>query len=121
MLALMTICILFSPVVWRGAVAATVNQVPAPGMVTMVDLGAKKCIPCKMMAPVLEELTAEYEGRAAIFFIDVWENPSEAERFAVRAIPTQIFYDQQGNEVSRHIGFLAKKDIVTILRELGVE
>mgnify|MGYP002476647646 CR=1 FL=1 len=46
-------------------------------MVTMIDLGAKACIPCKMMAPILEELEREYDttGKAAIIFIDVWENP----------------------------------------------
>ncbi|MCI5167595.1 MAG: hypothetical protein D3903_16260 [Candidatus Electrothrix sp. GM3_4] len=49
---------------------AKITQVPVPGMVTLVDLGAHKCIPCKMMAPVLKKLTTEYEGRAAVIFID---------------------------------------------------
>jgi thioredoxin 1 len=96
-------------------------QVPVPGMVTMVDLGAKSCIPCKMMAPILEELEKEYEGRAAILFIDVWEDHSQVERFGLRAIPTQVFYDKQGREVKRHIGFMDKQSIVSELRKLGVE
>ncbi|MFO7965358.1 MAG: thioredoxin domain-containing protein [Desulfobacterales bacterium] len=100
--------------------AGTANKVPTPDMVTMVDLGAKKCIPCKMMAPILEELQKEYAGRASIVFIDVWENPAEAERFAVRSIPTQIFYDKTGKEVGRHTGFLDKKSIISALNELGV-
>ncbi len=108
------------------AAAAAVHQdenlvVPVPGMVTMVDLGAKKCIPCKMMAPILEELEAEYEGEAAIIFIDVWENPDVPPKFGLRAIPTQIFYDASGQEVYRHEGFLDKQSIVDKLAELGVE
>ena len=96
-------------------------QIPVPGMVTMVDLGAKKCIPCKMMAPILEELRAEYRERAAVIFIDVWENPEAAPRFSVRAIPTQIFYDAQGKEVTRHEGFLDKQAIVSMFTKLGVQ
>ncbi|SMC25709.1 thioredoxin 1 [Desulfacinum hydrothermale DSM 13146] len=95
-------------------------QVPVPGMVTLVDLGAHKCIPCKMMAPILDELKTEYEGRAAVLFIDVWENREAAARFGIRAIPTQIFYDKEGREVFRHVGFLDKKSIVHVLRKLGV-
>lgn len=96
-------------------------QVPVPGMVTMVDLGAKKCIPCKMMAPILQELQSEYRDRAAIIFIDVWENPEAAPQFSVRSIPTQIFYDAQGKEVTRHEGFMDKQSIVSTLTKLGVQ
>ena len=93
---------------------------PVKGMVTMVDLGAKKCIPCKMMAPILEKIEKRYEGRAAIVFIDVWENRDQAGRFGVRAIPTQIFYDASGKEVSRHLGFMSEDEIVKTLSQLGV-
>jgi thioredoxin 1 len=85
---------------------------PVPGMVTMVDLGAKSCIPCKMMAPILEELEKEYKGKAAIIFIDVWQNEDEGKRFAISMIPTQIFFDRDGKEVYRHAGFLEKQAIV---------
>ena len=90
-------------------------------MVTMVDLGAKKCIPCKMMAPIIEELVREYQGRAAVLFIDVWENPDAAPKFGVRAIPTQIFYDAQGKEISRHEGFMDKASIVAVFQQQGVK
>lgn len=96
-------------------------QVPVPGMVTMVDLGAKKCIPCKMMAPILQELQSEYRKRAAVAFIDVWEHPEAAPKFSIRTIPTQIFYDAQGKEVSRHEGFLDKQSIVAMFIRLGVQ
>ena len=97
------------------------QEVPIPGMVTMVDIGAHSCIPCKMMTPVIEELSEVYDGRAAIAFIDVWEHQGEAQKYGIRAIPTQIFYDAQGKEVYRHTGFLGKNAIVTKLEELGVK
>jgi len=90
-------------------------------MVTMVDIGAHACIPCKMMTPIIEELSKEYEGRAAIAFIDVWEHREEAKRFGVTGIPTQIFYDANGQEQYRHTGFLGKDAIVAKLTELGVK
>ncbi|HML53632.1 MAG TPA: thioredoxin family protein [Solidesulfovibrio magneticus] len=103
------------------ALAGDVPAVPAPGMVTMVDLGAKACVPCKMMQPVLEATTAKYAGRAAIIFIDVWENRDEPRKFGLRVIPTQIFYDKTGKEVSRHEGFLDEKPMADILDRLLAE
>lgn len=96
-------------------------QIPVPGMVTMVDLGAKKCIPCKMMAPIMEDLEKEYQDRAAIVFIDVWVHPDAGKKFGIRAIPTQIFYDAEGKEVLRHEGFFEKAGIVAELQKLGVK
>ena len=96
-------------------------QIPVLGMVTMVDLGAKKCIPCKMMSPVLEELEKEYKDRAAIIFIDVWVNPDAAKKYGIRTIPTQIFYDSEGKEVLRHEGFFDKAGIIAELQKLGVK
>jgi thioredoxin 1 len=96
-------------------------EFPAKGMVTLVDLGATECIPCKMMAPILRELAREYEGKAAVIFIDVWKNPAPARQTGVRMIPTQILYDKQGKEVGRHEGFLDKKSIVAAFEKLGVK
>lgn len=100
---------------------AVPRQIPVPGMVTMVDLGADKCIPCKMMAPILAKAGKEYKGKAAIIFVDVWKDPDQAKRFGIKVIPTQIFYDKDGKEVSRHQGFMGKKAIEATLKKLGVE
>ena len=97
------------------------NALPAKGMVTMIDLGAKKCIPCKMMAPIMKKMEERYEGRAAIVFIDVWEHREQARRFGIRGIPTQIFFDGDGKEVTRHLGFMPEAEIVKILSQLGVK
>jgi thioredoxin 1 len=74
-----------------------------------------------MMASILEELTKEYQGKAAIVFIDVWQHMDQAEKYRIRAIPTQIFFDKQGDEVLRHVGFMDKKSIVQVLEKLGVK
>ncbi|MDL1985144.1 MAG: thioredoxin family protein [Deltaproteobacteria bacterium] len=91
------------------------------GMVTMIDLGAKKCIPCKMMAPILEKMEKNYKGKAAIIFIDVWKNRDQAGRFGIRAIPTQIFFNKEGKEVYRHVGFMGETAIIEQLKKMGVK
>ncbi|MGE4194545.1 MAG: thioredoxin family protein [Pseudodesulfovibrio sp.] len=95
------------------------QALPVPGRVTMVDLGAHACIPCKMMTPIIEELSREYEGKVAIAFIDVWKHHDEVAKYGIRAIPTQIFYDARGKERFRHIGFMDKESIKAKLTELG--
>jgi len=96
------------------------DSVPVKGMVTMIDLGAKKCIPCKMMAPIMEKIDERYKGKAAIVFIDVWKHREQAKRFSLRAIPTQIFFDSDGKEIYRHVGYMGEEDIVAQLQKMGV-
>jgi len=87
----------------------------------LLDLGAGQCIPCKMMAPILEELGKEYEGRLHVEVLDVWENPAAAEPYAIRVIPTQIFYDTEGKEFYRNEGFLSKEGILRVFADHGIE
>jgi len=87
-------------------------------MVTLVDLGAVYCPPCQVMAPLLRELAREYRGRAAVVVIDVLEHQDQVARFGVRLLPTQIFYDKTGREVSRHVGFLDKRKMAETLDRL---
>ena len=97
------------------------DPVPVKGMVTMLDLGADKCIPCKMMEPIIEKLKKVYDGKVAIVFIDVRKDKSKVAEYGIRAIPTQIFFDKNGREVFRHLGFLSEEEIVTQLKAMGVE
>jgi thioredoxin 1 len=97
------------------------NTQPLEALPRLVDLGAGKCIPCKMMAPILEELKKEYAGILIVEFIDVWKNPEAGEEYGIRLIPTQIFYDSSGKELFRHEGFFAKEDILAKWKKLGVE
>lgn len=87
----------------------------------LVDLGADKCIPCKMMAPILEELKTAYAGQFEVEFIDVWKNPDAGTPYGIRSIPTQIFIDASGKELFRHEGFFPKEDILSKWKELGAE
>jgi len=104
-----------------AGIAAAPPEVPVKGMVTMVDLGATQCIPCKMMAPILAKLEKKYTGRAAIVFLDVWKDPKPAHRFSIGGIPTQIFFDKDGKEIFRHLGFLSEEEIVRRLKDMGVK
>ena len=87
----------------------------------LVDLGADKCVPCKMMAPILEGLKKEYGGRMDVQFIDVWKTSEAGKEYGIRVIPTQIFYGPTGKELFRHEGFFGKEDILAKWKELGVD
>ncbi len=102
------------------AVAASPTA-PASALPRLVDLGADKCIPCKMMAPILEELREQYKGRLDVVFIDVWKNPNAGAEYGIKLIPTQIFFDAAGNELFRHEGFFSKEDILAKWKEFGVD
>ncbi|MEE4261982.1 MAG: thioredoxin family protein [Desulfobacteraceae bacterium] len=103
------------------AMAEDFNNLPVKGKVTMIDLGATECIPCKMMAPIMVKMEKQYAEKAAIVFIDVWKHKKQARRFGIRAIPTQIFFNENGKEVLRHVGFMSEKAIVNQLKKMGVE
>jgi thioredoxin 1 len=94
---------------------------PPVALPRLVDLGAGKCIPCRKMAPILEELRTNYADRLSVVFIDVWEHPDEAEPYKIELIPTQIFYSPDGRELFRHEGFYAKEDILAKWKELGFD
>ena len=94
---------------------------PAPQLPRLVDLGADKCIPCKLMMPVMAELTKEYQGQMEVVFIDVWKDRNAGKPYGIQVIPTQIFYNAAGKEIFRHEGFMAKKDILAKWSELGIE
>ena len=102
----------------KPAPTATIAAQPLP---KLLDLGAKKCIPCKAMAPILEELKKEYAGRMIVEFIDVWQNEGAAKQYGVEVIPTQIFFDADGKELFRHTGFFGREDILGKWKELGVD
>jgi len=99
----------------------TQDDVHTKAIPRLVDVGAKKCIPCKLMAPILKELKTEYAGRLQVDFLDVSINPSFAGQYKVRVIPTQIFFDASGKELFRHEGFMSKEDILNKWNELGVQ
>lgn len=93
------------------------------GIPKLLDLGSKECVPCKMMAPILEDLKQEYAGKFEVEFVDVGlkENLPSAQQHRVTLIPTQIFSDGQGKELWRHEGFLSRENILAKWKELGFD
>ncbi len=88
----------------------------------LVDLGSDKCKDCKALAPILEALREEYEGRLSVEFIDVWKQPNAAKSYKIRLIPTQVLYDEGGHEVWRHEGFISKKELKKLFADkVGVK
>ena len=102
--------------------ATTTAAAPAVApLPRLLELGAYKCVPCKMMAPILDELRTELNGQLQVDFIDVWKDENAGAQFGVRVIPLQIFFDAAGKELFRHDGFFAKEDILAKWKELGFE
>jgi len=97
--------------------AADLTKVQA--LPLLLDMGAHKCIPCQKMAPILDELAKEYKGVFDVEFIDVWqpENKERAMMYKIETIPTQIFFDADGNELWRHVGYISKEDILSKWQE----
>jgi len=104
-----------------AAVAGTLAE--GAELPKLVDLGSKSCIPCKMMAPILEELTKDYAGKLQVEFIDVWlkENVEKGKQYGIKVIPTQVFLGPDGKELWRHEGFISKADILAKWKELGYD
>ncbi|WP_129126024.1 thioredoxin family protein [Geomonas oryzae] len=120
-LALLLACATLAHAELPSATDAAVANALHSGKPTVIDLGARTCIPCKKMAPILENLAAEYRGKAAVLFIDVNANQAAADKFRVQMIPTQIFFDKNGKEIKRHIGFMEKTEIVRDLKAAGLK
>jgi len=90
--------------------------------VTFIELGSVRCIPCKKMQPIMEEIKKEYRGQVKVVFYDVWtpEGKPYAYKFKIRLIPTQVFLDKDGKEYFRHVGFFPKEELVKVLEQKGV-
>ncbi len=94
----------------------TAQPQPKPEAVTNLpklwDFWATWCPPCKQLTPIVQALEKEYEGKIEIKSIDVDQNKDLAQKFSVQAIPTLVFLDAKGNELSRIVGLVSKDTIV---------
>jgi len=90
--------------------------------VTFVELGSVGCIPCDKMQPIMKEIAEEYKGQVKVVFHDVktTEGKPYIKEFGIRAIPTQVFLDKEGNEYFRHLGFFSKDELIKVLQTQGV-
>ena len=92
------------------------NEVTATDLPVVIDFWAEWCGPCRMLSPIIEEMAAEYEGKAVIGKVDVDEQGELAMRYGVMSIPTVIFF-KDGKEIHREVGALPKDIFVNVLNE----
>lgn len=92
------------------------NDIISKNPVVLVDFWAAWCMPCRMVAPIVEDLAREYSGKVFVGKLNVDENPATADRFQVFSIPTLIIM-KNGKEVDRIVGFVPKSQIESRLKK----
>jgi thioredoxin 1 len=97
-----------------------VDKARASGKPSLVDFGSTGCRPCDMLAPILETLKEKYAGKLNVLFIHIGQEQILATRYGIQAIPAQVFFDKNGKEVFRHIGFFPQDEIEKKLAEFGL-
>jgi len=92
-------------------------------MITFVELGSVKCIPCRKMQPVMKAIEDKYDDQIKVIFYDVWKSDQRkyAEEYDIRLIPTQVFLDKDGKEIFRHEGFFPEAEIDKFLQKQGLK
>lgn len=92
-------------------------------LVTFIELGSVRCIPCQQMVPIMEMVEEKYGDQVKVVFHDVWtpEGKPYGEKYGIRSIPTQIFLDENGEEFFRHVGFFPEEELVSVLKSKGVK
>tara|TARA_B100000530_G_scaffold311926_1_gene239271 strand:+ start:250 stop:570 length:321 start_codon:yes stop_codon:yes gene_type:complete len=86
------------------------NEIVTKNDVVLVDFWAEWCGPCRMIAPMIEELANEYDGKAVIGKLDVDNNQESSIKFGVRSIPTLLVF-KNGEMVDRHVGAVPKETL----------
>jgi len=102
---------------WVGT--TPLSEALTNGKPTVAEFGAATCVPCIAMKPILEGIVAEYGDRINLSFIDVRYNSNLTTKYKITLIPTQVFFDSVGQEVTRHVGYWSKEDVLAHLEELG--
>ena len=92
-------------------------------MITFVELGSVKCIPCRKMQPVMKAIEDKYDDQIKVIFYDVWKSDQRkyGEEYDIRLIPTQVFLDKDGKEIFRHEGFFPEAEIDKFLQKQGLK
>jgi thioredoxin 1 len=89
--------------------------------ITFVELGSVTCIPCKQMQPIMKSIEEKYKGQVKVIFHDVWKDKAPAQKYGIKLIPTQVFLDENKNEIMRHEGFFPEEEIDKFLQSRGLK
>lgn len=130
MTAQRTLLVLLAFIMWAGVVLSQETHETPPAktgetrkpLVTFVELGSVKCVPCRQMQPVMAAIERKYGDQIAVVFYDVWK-PDQREyatTYGIRVIPTQVFLDKNGREFFRHEGFYPERAIDSLLQKHGL-
>ena len=98
------------------------NQQTSP-KITFVELGSVKCVPCIQMQPIMKSVEEKYGDQIEVIFYDVWtdEGHEYAKIYKIQLIPTQVFLDENGKEIFRHVGFFPEEEIDKFLQGEGLK
>ena len=99
----------------------TQDSVETKPKITFLELGSLTCIPCKMMEAVLESIKEKYGDQIEVIFHDVKEDKKIAAKYKIKMIPTQIFLDENGKEIHRHVGFYPEEMVDEFLQKQGLK
>lgn len=98
----------------------SLERVLGNGKPTLAEFGWRKCIPCKEMRPIMEQLDVEYKGKVNVVIVEIPFHEDLTQKYGIMYMPTQIFFDSNGREVARNVGFLPKAKIIAQLEQMGV-
>ena len=90
------------------------------GKPMVVDFGSNSCIPCRELRPVLQKIRKDYTGKLEVLIIDVRNTEKLASEYQIQVIPTVVFFNPAGKEVSRHQGFMSEEKVKEQLAKIGV-
>ena len=85
----------------------------------MIEFGAESCRMCQKMGKVLYSIKNKFP-KANIFFVNIYKDQSVMQKYKIRMIPTQIFFDKDGKEIQKHIGVFSEDELVEKLKKLGI-
>lgn len=123
---ILVICIVMSFIgfvaIWKSQQVETkmpTHNYETNGLPLLLEVGSDSCVPCVAMEDVLKELRIDYNDVLHVEFLHA-KNTEEVKELDVHAIPTQIFYDVDGNEFFRHVGFFSTQEILSVFRDHGI-